>query len=487
MSASGPVFPGRRVGRLDPCYPTMVMGFNRRWVGQPEYVQVCGDTGQVVQTVREAVELDRRVTVRCGGHCYEDFVCDNVGGVIVDLSPMNGVYELEPDVYCVEGGATLWNVYDSLYREHCVTLPGGSCYSVGVGGHVTGGGYGLLSRLHGLTIDYLYGVEIVCVDGTGNVRAITVNADSPNQQERDLLWANQGAGGGNFGIVTKFIFRGLPAAPRSAELASYAWSWETLGPTGFAELIELYGRCMKEFDPGSPAAGLFALLHLYQDTERSPGITLTMQNVGSDRSPLQELHGRLARVAPPKPAPARIGHHQVWLGEGTVTLPWLFATQTLNGSGPSRRGKYKSAYMLDTFPDTQIEAMIQSLMKPSNPNPAALLQIDSYGCQINTMPSQATAIPQRSSIMKLQYQTYWENESEDPANLQWIRDFYSGMYGEKGPMPSATMDGCYVNYPDVDLAEWKTLYYKDGYPRLQRTKAEWDPLNVFNHQQSIQA
>src|SRR4051794_20895695 len=88
----------------------MVRGFNLRFAGNPEYVQVSGDTDQVVRTVQEAVDGGKRITVRCGGHCYEDFVCDN-----------------------------------------CVTIPGGSCYAVGAGGHVTGGGYGLLSRLHGLT------------------------------------------------------------------------------------------------------------------------------------------------------------------------------------------------------------------------------------------------------------------------------------------------------------------------------------------------
>ena len=60
-------------------------------------------------------------------------------------------------------------------------------------------------------------------------------------------------------------------------------------------------------------------------------------------------------------------------------------------------------------------------------------------------------MPQRSSIMKLQYQTYWTQESDDDANLDWIRGFYDAMYGPDGPLPDGVMDGCYVNYPDVDL------------------------------------
>src|SRR5919107_720900 len=96
-----PTFPGARVAEDDPRYPTMVRGFNLRWVGSPRWVQVCGSTDQVVQAVQEAVDGDMRLTVRCGGHCYEDFVCDNAGGVIVDLSPMNGVYRGDDGRFCV--------------------------------------------------------------------------------------------------------------------------------------------------------------------------------------------------------------------------------------------------------------------------------------------------------------------------------------------------------------------------------------------------
>ncbi len=86
----------------------------------------------------------------------------------------------------------------------------------------------------------------------------------------------------------------------------------------------------------------------------------------------------------------------------------------------------------------------------------------------------------------LQYQTYWTEPKDDANNLKWIRSFYTAMYGSRGPYPDGTVDGCYVNYPDVDLSDWQYLYYKDNYPKLQQVKQRWDPLNVFNHQQSIE-
>ena len=168
-------------------------------------------------------------------------------------------------------------------------------------------------------------------------------------------------------------------------------------------------------------------------------------------------------------------------------MPWVHATQTLNPSGPNQRGKYKSAYMIKPFPPQQISAIYGALTDPAYKNPQAVLQVDSYGCQINAVGPQVTAVPQRSSIMKLQYQTYWTSPAEDRVNLAWIRHFYGQVYAAnwRHTIPNGVTDGCFVNYPDADLSNWQTLYYKQNYPALQRVKARWDPRNVFRYSQSI--
>jgi FAD/FMN-containing dehydrogenase len=489
-SATERVFPGDRIGTHDPRYPTMVRGFNLRWVGEPLYVQVCGDTAQVVRTVQQAVDEGLRITVRCGGHCYEDFVCDNHGGVIIDLSPMNGVFhDRRTGLYCVEGGATLWDTYTRLYRQYGVTIPGGSCYSVGAGGHVTGGGYGLLSRLHGLTIDHLRAVEVVHVNRDHRVEAITVSRDSTDPEERELLWAHLGGGGGNFGIVTKFWFADPPRAPTQAWILNHAWNWSDLNPDAFAGLLDRYGRFLAaNSGVGSPFAGLFALLHLNQNSGPAAQVTLTAQYVGPEPALLEQFAQEMRRTLPsPTIAVAEGGYARAAIHDAEIQqMPWLFATQMLNGSGPNSRGKYKSAYMVEPFPDHKVEAMWRHLWKPKHPNPRALVQVDSYGCQVNAVAPDTTAIPQRSSIMKLQFQTYWTSRRQDQQNLDWIGAIYEDMYGPRGPYPDGTVDGCYVNYPDVDLEDWQYLYYKEGYARLRQVKARWDPHDVFHHKQSIE-
>ncbi|MDQ3850708.1 MAG: FAD-binding protein, partial [Actinomycetota bacterium] len=401
--------PGGRVGPEDPRYPTLVRGFNLRWVGSPRRVELCGDAEQVRQAVQRAVDDGLRITVRGGGHCYEDFVSGNDGGVIVDLTAMHDVYRDEAtDLYCVEGGATLWSVYWNLYRLYGVTLPAGSCYSVGAGGHVTGGGYGLLSRLHGLTVDYLHAVEVVHVDRENRARIVMVSRDSEDADERLLLWAHQGGGGGNFGVVTRFFFRELPWAPSEAHLLTLAWEWKDLDEEGVAALVRNYGDFLAANSAvGSPYAGLFALLHLTQEAAGQVG--LTAQYVGSEPALLTEFAQEICRGLPSAVGQrVPFGYHGVPNPSAThQRLPWLYATQTLNGSGPNRRGKYKSAYMLEPFEERQIRTIFDALTNAKHPNANALLQVDSYGCQINAVKAGATAVAQRSSIMKLQYQTYW--------------------------------------------------------------------------------
>lgn len=490
------VFPGARVTPDDSRYPTLVRGFNQRWVGRPQYVQVVGSARQIVETVQQCLDRNLRPTVRSGGHCYEGWVSLN-DGVIIDVSSLHAAgWDAENGWYFLESGCTNWDLYNQLYRQYDVTLPAGSCYSVGAGGHICGGGYGLLSRLHGLTVDWLYGVEVVHVTADRKARLVRVTRDSTAPAELDLLWGHTGGGGGNFGVITRYLFKDLPKAPAEAWLASFSWEWSELiqHPDQFFQILANYGRFFERHsDVGSPYSSLFALLHLTRKAAEQ--VTLTVQNAGSDRGPLDDFlaamqtgldQNRVRIVAPRVP----VGwHHLAARTTDARKMPWLEATQTLNGSGPNQRGKYKSAYMKKGFPELQYETIwkwltIENDRYPANPQ--ALLQVDSYGCQVNAVAPHATAVPQRSSILKLQYQTYWTEPAQDQVNLNWINDFYQEMYGARGPWPDDTFDGCYVNYCDSDLRDWQYLYYKENYPRLQRVKREWDRLNVFHHGQSIE-
>ncbi|MFB4319626.1 FAD-binding oxidoreductase [Actinomadura sp. 21ATH] len=494
----------------DKRYPALSRGFNQRWIAEPDYVRLVRTPEEARAALAEAVRDDprgprRRVTVRSGGHCYENFVCGDDVRVILDVSPMCGIsYDEDMDAFCVEAGATNWHAYSHLYPLSGRALPGGSCYSVGLGGHITGGGFGLLSRRDGLTVDYLYAVEVAVVRDDRTVELVVARRDDADPARAELLWAHTGGGGGNFGVVTRFWFRDLPEPPRQVMLAGLAWDWSEFTRDDFTHLVTAFGEYFRDHqDPATAAGGLFAMLKL---THRGNGQIGLLAQVDADdeQGPramsdfVAALDGRIGPTARAMTSP--MGEHPPVLHMDVPrVLPWLTATQALNGSGENRCGKYKSAYLREPFTEQQIAAMWAYLGNEhftGYRNKQALIQVDSYGSAINS-PPRDTAVRQRDSILKMQYQVYWtRHDPREPEHLDWIRRTYRATFaGTHGvPVVGGQTDGCYVSYPDVDLndprwngsdQDWPTLYYKDAYPRLRRVKRYWDPLNVFRHRQSV--
>ncbi|MFV2178970.1 BBE domain-containing protein [Actinomadura sp. LOL_016] len=515
-----PVPPAVTVNPPDVRYPALSRGFNQRWIAHPEYVRMVTSAQGLVTALSEAVNQDpaddyrTRVTVRSGGHCYEDFVCGDDVRVILDVSPMCDLY-YDPalESWCVEAGATNWHGYSHLFPLSGRALPGGSCYSVGLGGHITGGGYGLLSRQAGLTVDYLYAVEVAVVTEDRRVELVVATRDDPDPDRRDLWWAHTGGGGGNFGIVTRFWFRDPPVPPRRVLLTARSWNWDDFDQDSFTHLLDAYGTWFADHqDPGTASGRLFALLALNHRAAGTINLTVQVDAETDDEddegtAAMLDFLQAVDSDDVPDSGPMRFSaaeHAAVPDAWSPRLMPWLTATQALNGSGQNRCGKYKSAYVRRPFTGAQIDAMWAYLGNEHYKhfdNKEALIQIDSYGSAVNE-PPRDTAAPQRDSIMKMQYQVYWNRPSDDDPgdeadNLAWIRDTYQATFADTGGVPivGGNTDGCYINYPDVDLSDpdwntsdqsWSTLYYKDVYPRLQRVKARWDPLNVFRNAQSIE-
>jgi FAD/FMN-containing dehydrogenase len=140
-------------------YPDLISGYNQRWAASPESVILVETTAQVVQAVQQAARDGKRITINSAGHCLADFVYNDETQVIIDMRAMKDVYfDPEYSAVAVESGATLLDVYRKLYEFWGITIPAGICYSVGAGGHVSGGGFGVLCRQHGLVVDHLYAV-----------------------------------------------------------------------------------------------------------------------------------------------------------------------------------------------------------------------------------------------------------------------------------------------------------------------------------------
>ncbi|REE95450.1 FAD-binding oxidoreductase [Thermomonospora umbrina] len=506
---------GIKVTEGDRRFAALSRGFNPRWRARPDYIRLVSDGSQVRHALEEAVNepvadpARRRITVRSGGHCYEDFVCADDVRVIIDMSLMDRVqYDPALDAVCVDAGVTNGDLRRKLFLKTGRVLPGGSCPSVGIGGHIPVGGFGLLSRQHGLTVDYLYGVEVAVVGADRRVRLVTATRDSRDRDLRRLWWAHTGGGGGNFGIVTKFWFRDLPQAPEKVLFTASGWKWSTIDKERFRRIVRNFGRFFAEHRGPGPYDPLFAILQLTHSSQDKIGLIVQIdagvpdaeklltdflnamnEGVGVDRHALSEAYGEY---------PAFTGLH------APIMLPWDTVEKLFGPVDNLRAGKHKSAYMVEPLPDDQIDALWAGLAEDAaGARRDAVVQIDSYGGAINRLRPGQTAARQRSSILKLQHQVYWPIAESGEGHLRWIRTLYRNMYRRTGGVPlplaeqpgSPVTDGCYIGYPDVDLGDpewntsdvpWPALYYGEDYAVLRQVKDRWDPLNIFHHRQSVE-
>jgi hypothetical protein len=206
---------------------------------------------------------------------------------------------------------------------------------------------------------------------------------------------------------------------------------------------------------------------------------------------------------------------------GAVVMTWLNAVQYLNGSGVNQRGKYKSAYLKDVT-TSYAHGLYEVLAAPSRKllkgdlaaaglkipegfdTTSLIVQMDSYGGSINRRADEGDAIWQRGSHLKVQYQVYWHDPAQDELYLHWMRKVYEAGFARQGHGGGRPWDpeaehcqGCYVNYPDVDMLtgefggrgeprSWLDLYFGPVLPRrLVAAKSAYDPFDVFRHAMSI--
>jgi hypothetical protein len=457
------------------------------------------------QAVRDAVQAGRRVSVRSGGHCLGDLVSNPEVEAILDLSRMKSIdYDPALRAVAIGPGARLIDVYDTLYKRWGVTIPAGYCGSIGLGGHVAGGGHGPLSRAHGLAADHLYAAEVVVVDRARQVRRVIATRDKTDPNH-DLCWAHTGGGGGNFGVVTRYWFRSPGAAgtqpadqlvspPETVLVSAVEFPWDGLTETGFIRLMQNYGSWHEHHsDPGSPYQGLCSSFDVHHRARGSMLMYTQMDATVPNARRLLDDYLHAIQAGSGVVAKSVLGQ------ELSLEMPWLkanrmFCTSVYGQMNPAHRAVHKSAFLRRAFSTEQAATVYRYMSASDYTNPDTVLIFVSYGGQINAMPPDATASAQRSATYTIYFETYWADPQDDSFYVDWTRRLYRDLFAATGGVPAP--EGCYINCPDNDIADpawnrsgipWQTLYFQDNYPRLQQVKRRWDPTNFFRHRLSIDA
>ncbi|HET9897997.1 MAG TPA: FAD-binding oxidoreductase [Streptosporangiaceae bacterium] len=468
---------GRLVRPGSPDYAAARLLFDPKFDdSRPGAIAYCSAPEEVSACLEFVRKFGLPVAVRSGGHSYGGW--STTSGLVLDVTPMAQVrLNASAGTARVGAGTLLIDLYSQLAGQG-VTVPAGSCPTVGVAGLALGGGVGVIGRLYGLTCDSLIGVQIVTADG--------VVRECDASMEPDLFWACRGGGGGSFGVVTAFTFRTRPAPDLVLFYLTWPWAaaanvvaaWQDWAP--FAS-DELWSNLHLSAEPGGSeprvsvggtcAGGTrqleAALETLYSATGSRPGtafirseqfLTAMLVEAGCSEQSVQACHL-------PSQHPA-----------GVLTRPPEYA---------------KSDFFTSKLPAGGIRQLIDQVQLMGQVAGASgasgSVAFDACGGAINRVRPGATAFVHRDALFLAQYSTSWtasgDRAGAGTAEVARQRAWLAGLHAAMRPYASGQ---AYQNYADPDLADWQRAYYGANYPRLQRVKAAADPADLFRFPQSVE-
>ncbi|MEU8869017.1 FAD-binding oxidoreductase [Streptomyces umbrinus] len=404
------------------------------------------------------------VSIRNGGHSYAGWSSGD-GRLVLDISKLSKV-RASGNEAVVGAGAKLIDVYRALAAKG-VTIPAGSCPTVGVSGLTLGGGHGVVSRAYGLTCDSLTQATLITAAGKQLTASATENAD--------LFWALRGAGNGNFGVVTELRFKTHPAPQGVAAYMSWPWSraaavlgaWQEWGPD---QPDEIWSSChFENAAGGTPTVSVSAF---------------SLGTYGELQNAVDRLADRIGASARSVSLKRRSYEESMEVYAGCSTFP-DDAQCHLPGATPGRSpqgalGRETYAGRSDFFDRSISAAGIRTLLSQISGvrGSTGSIALTALGGAINRIDPTATAFVHRRSRMLAQYIAAWRPGTSGTTSNSWLAEAHTAM------RPYAS-GAAYQNYTDPTLTNWRKAYYGEAAPRLKSLKQKYDPETFFKFPQSL--
>jgi len=441
---------GELIQPADPGYDEARKVFNGMIDKRPRMIVRCADVADVIASVNFARENDVLLAVRGGGHNGAGWaVADD--GLVIDLSAMRGIrVDSEAQTVRVEGGAT-WGDVDHATHAFGLAVPTGIISTTGVAGLTLGGGHGYLARKYGLTIDNLLEADVVLADSS------LVKANE--EENEDLFWAIRG-GGGNFGVVTSFLFRGNPVSTvyggpmlweldRAEEILRWYREFSLQAPE------ELYGFfAFLNVPPGPPFPehlhnkNMCAVVWCYSGA---------MEEAEEAFRPMREEVGPAAfEFLGPMPLPV---------------LNSLFDALYAPGQQQYWRGDF-----VNELSDEAIALHLEYGSKI--PTPLSTMHLYPIDGAVHQVANDETAFSHREA----NWSAVFFGVDPDPANAErvteWTKEYWAALH-------PYSAGGAYVNFMMDEGQERIKATYRDNFERLAAIKNEYDPTNLFRGNQNI--
>ncbi len=418
---------------------------------RPLMMARCVDVADVVTAVNFARENGLLLAIRGGGHNGPGLgSCDD--GLVIDLSEMKGVrVDPKAGTVRVEPGCTSGDV-DHATHGFGLAVPFGIVSSTGVGGLTLGGGIGYLSRKHGLTIDNLLEADVVLADGS----FVTASKD----ENPDLFWALRG-GGGNFGVVTSFLFQAHPV--KMVYAGPIFWD---------AKDAVAIMRAYREFLPNAPEElGSFVGLKTVPSMDPFPAegwgkracAIISCFN-GSPEEGAKVMAPLLSQL--PEPI-------FNWMGE----MPFPAIQSLFDGFFPAGLQWYWKGDFVKSLPDDAIDAHIAAAAKA--PSELSLMHLYPIDGAVHRVAKDATAWSTRDATWSMVITGIDADPSHAEALTRWGRAYWNAVH-------PYNLAGAYSNFMMDDEGDARVeASYGENYGRLAKVKKRYDPANLFRVNQNI--
>jgi hypothetical protein len=381
----------------------------------------------VQRCLKCSVENFVPIAVRGGGHHGLGYSTLGSEGFVIYLSEMDQVViDDASKIIHVGAGTRMGAVYKKMDSDYL--LPGGLCPAVGVSGFTLGGGYSMLSRYLGLTIDNLVSITMVTANGSSVVVAnSTVHPD--------LFWALRGGGGGNFGVVTRFTFRLHPAQPNYV-FGAIKYRGDQIHD--FLKLLKTALQFPKE-------------LHLETTLFPEQELTLEPLYVGeySDALELLKPYIEISSSVDLKNFSSYLEIHK-HAGEpipAISPLPEMLRACVL---------KEMSDQAAKFFSEIKVPESCQ-------------IALDHFGGVVNEVAPDETAYPHRNASFYYYAQCWYSKATQYDRMVKFEDELFDSL------IQGGHCAGGYINDIDRQVSDWQHFYYGGNYERLVEIKQAWNP------------
>jgi len=443
-------FSGKLLRPEDAGYDAQRAIWNRMVDRRPALIARCATAEDARRALLFAREQELPVSVRGGGHNVSGSALAD-GGVVLDHTLRRGVaVDQETGLVEMEPGATLGDL-DEATAAHGMAVPVGINSTTGVAGLTLGGGIGWLMRRDGLACDHLVAADLLTADG----EILTVTEDD----HADLLWGLRG-GGGNFGVVTRFVFRSVQVGPEV-----------------------LAGQVLFPFEEAA------SVLRRYRDwaADLPDSVTtvVALRTVLAMPAFPVSLHGRrvvvvaVCHAGDPAEGERHVAPVRTFgtvLADTVTRKPFTVHQQSFDASVPPGLGYYFKSHFVNPLSDEAIDVLIEHNARSLQPWSFTI--IFQLGGAVSRVARDATAFVERDGGFAININGVAEDPANDAEVTTWARSCFDAL------TPHAT-GGVYVNFLGNEGDERVRAAYGHAYQQLEALKARYDPQNVFRINQNI--